>query len=262
MKISTAVETLHFSNKFEPNQKILTIGSCFSEVMGEKLKSLPLEVLNQPLGTLFHPNAISNVLNQETIKHRTCYQVDGHFVHPHFHSKWKDVDQNTLLQKIENEKQKVYKFLNEADWLIVTFGTAFYYYDQILDIPVANCHKQVQKRFIKKLSSVEDITTNWTHFIDTLIKNNPRLNILLTVSPVRHTKDGIQQNQVSKSTLRLAVEQLIQQNSFVHYFPAYEYVLDELRDYSYFKNDLIHPNEEAEDFIFEKLKEAIWTPYA
>ncbi len=262
MKSRTAVEKLHFEKKLEPGQKILTLGSCFSEVMGEKLKSLPLEVMNQPFGTLFHPNSISNVLDWEQDVLSLSYALDGKFVHPHFHSKFKCESQGVLLETIEQQKQKVFHFLGEAQWLIVTFGTAFYYYDQMLDIPVANCHKQQQKRFIKKLSSIEDITKNWTQFLDKLKNYNSGLNILLTVSPVRHTKDGIQQNQVSKSTLRLAVEQLVQQHEFVHYFPAYEYVLDEIRDYSYFKNDLIHPNAEAEDFIFEKLKEGMWAPHA
>lgn len=258
MKSSTPVEKLHFEKKLESGQKIITLGSCFSEVMGEKLKQLPLEVMNQPFGTLFHPNAISNVLDWEHDVQAVSYALEGKFVHPHFHSKFKFDSEKALIEAIELQKQIVYKYLGEANWLIITFGTAFYYYDQLLDIPVANCHKQLQKRFTKKLSSVEDITKNWTQFLDKLKTYNPKLNILLTVSPVRHTKDGIQQNQVSKSTLRLAVEHLIRQKDFAFYFPAYEYVLDELRDYSFFKNDLIHPNEEAEDFIFKKLKEFFW----
>jgi hypothetical protein len=258
MKITTPVEKLHFEKKLEPGQRILTIGSCFSEVMGEKLKTLPLEIMNQPLGTLFHPNAISNVLNYDPIQEKVCYQVDGQFVHPHFHSKWKDLSYSALLHKINSEKQKVYTYLSRTNWLIITFGTSFYYYDKEFNLPVANCHKQNQKRFIKKLSSIEDITNNWTQFLDKLHELNPNLSILLTVSPVRHTKDGIQNNQLSKSTLRLAVDYLIKKYTFVYYFPAYEYLLDELRDYSYYKNDLIHPNEIAEDFIFMKLKEAMW----
>jgi len=258
MKVVTAVEALHFTRKFEPNQKIITLGSCFSEVMGEKLKELPLGIMNQPFGTLFHPNAIQNVLDIEQPLQEVFYELDGKFVHPHYHSIWKYNSTFELFQAIINQKKKVHTYLKEANWLIITFGTAFYYFDQLLNIPVANCHKQNQKRFIKKLSSIEDITKNWTQFLDKLKKQNPQLEILLTLSPVRHTKDGIQNNQVSKSTLRLAIEHLVHSFDFVHYFPAYEYVLDELRDYSYFKNDLIHPNEQAEDFIFDKLKEAMW----
>lgn len=258
MKLVTAVEALHFTKKFEPNQKIITLGSCFSEVMGDKLKQLPLEVINQPFGTLFHPNAIHNVLDIHQPLQKVYYELDGRFVHPHYHSIWKYDSTEELFQAIAKQKMMVNDHLKKANWLIITFGTAFYYYDQLLDIPVANCHKQNQKRFVKKLSSIEDITKIWTQFLDKLKKQNPQLEILLTLSPVRHTKDGIQNNQVSKSTLRLAIEQLRHQFEFVHYFPAYEYILDELRDYSYFKNDLIHPNAEAEDFIFEKLKEFVW----
>lgn len=259
MKLVTAVEALQFTKKFEPNQKIITLGSCFSEVMGEKLKQLPFEVMNQPFGTLFHPNAIHNILAIEQPLQEVFYELDGKFVHPHYHSIWKYDSPEELFEAISKQRTKVNAYLKEANWLIVTFGTAFYYQDQILNIPVANCHKQNQKRFVKKLSSLEEITKNWTQFLDKLKKQNPQLEILLTLSPVRHTKDGIQNNQVSKSTLRLVIEQLNNQFDFVHYFPAYEYVIDELRDYSYFKHDLIHPNEIAEEFVYEKMKSSLFS---
>lgn len=254
MKFFTPVEDLSFDQKIKPGQKIITIGSCFSESMGERLCHLPLQVMNQPLGTLFHPNSILEVLKTKSLQENQCYEVEGQFVHPHFHSQWKSDSKATLIQSIEAQQQKVSNFLLEADWLIVTFGTAFYYYDQILDIEVANCHKQPQKRFIKKISTIDEITEKWKHFFDTMRVKNSALNILFTISPVRHTKDGIQNNQVSKSILRLAVEQLTHLFSNAYYFPAYEYVLDELRDYRFFKKDLIHPNDIAEEFIYEKMK--------
>jgi len=254
MKFFTPVEDLSFDQKIKPGQKIITIGSCFSESMGERLCHLPLPVMNQPLGTLFHPNSILEVLKTKSLQENQCYEVEGQFVHPHFHSQWKSDSKATLIQSIEAQQQKVSNFLLKADWLIVTFGTAFYYYDQILDIEVANCHKQPQKRFIKKISTIDEITEKWKHFFATMCVKNSTLNILFTISPVRHTKDGIQNNQVSKSILRLAVEQLTHLFSNAYYFPAYEYVLDELRDYRFFKKDLIHPNDIAEEFIYEKMK--------
>lgn len=253
MKFRTAVEALDYPIRITNGQKIMTIGSCFSEVMGERLKSLPLEVLNQPLGTVFHPLCIIDLLQAKPLQKEFCYTWEGKFVHPLYHSKWKGESADDLIDKIEKKQAVVQSFLQKADWLFITFGTSFYYHDDIFQIRVANCHKQNQKRFTKKRSSLNEIMNAWQPFLGELLTKNPTLNVLFTVSPVRHTKDGIQQNQVSKSILRLAVEELVESHERAYYFPAYEYMLDELRDYQYYKGDLIHPNEEAEEFIYEKL---------
>lgn len=259
MKERTAVEALNFPKKITHGQKILTMGSCFAEVMGERLANLPIEILNQPLGTVFHPLSILELLEPKKLKEEHCYTWEGKYVHPLFHSKWKGDSAIELFEKLEQQQSVVQSFVQKMDWIFITFGTAYYYYDTSFEMMVANCHKQPQKRFVKKRSTLSEILTPWEIYLQRLFERNPTVQVLFTVSPVRHTKDGIQNNQVSKSILRLAVEELVNKYERAYYFPAYEYVLDELRDYKYYKSDLIHPDIEAEEFIFKKLKDYLFS---
>ncbi|RVU25687.1 GSCFA family protein [Sandaracinomonas limnophila] len=258
MEFFTPVEELHFEQTINPGQKIISLGSCFAETMGEKLSKLPLEVISQPFGTLFHPLSILRLLQDLSIEKTQIYRRDGLFVHPHFHSKFASPTAQKLIEKLKIAHENVQKQLQNSDWLIITFGTAFYYFDKEFQLNVANCHKQPGQRFEKKLSKLEEIVSPWISFSNELMAKNPSLNILFTLSPVRHTKDGIQNNQISKSTLRLAIHEILQSTKNTQYFPAYEYILDELRDYRYFKKDLIHPNEIAEEFVYEKMKESLF----
>lgn len=255
MKERTSVEALYFPDKITHGQKILTMGSCFAEVMGERLKSLPLEVMNQPLGTVFHPLSMLNLLEPKKLKKEHCYTWENKYVHPFYHSRWKGETAEELFSQIEQQQSVVQQFVQQSDWLFITFGTAYYYFDTEFEMMVANCHKQSQSRFVKRISSISDILEPWNAYLKRLFEVNPGIHVLFTVSPVRHTKDGIQNNQVSKSTLRLVVEELVSGHDRAYYFPAYEYMLDELRDYHFYKGDLIHPNEEAEEFIYKKLVE-------
>ena len=148
--------------------------------------------------------------------------------------------------------QEVNQQLQEARVLIITTGTAFVYEQKSLQLAVANCHKQAQKDFLRRLSSLEEMHTGFEKFYYALKKHNPAIKIILTVSPVRHIKDSLELNSVSKSLLRLLAHQTCERYPELSYFPSYELQLDDLRDYRFYGRDLLHPSEEAEDYIWEK----------
>jgi len=227
--------------------KVLTMGSCFAASMGSRLTKLPLEVMSQPLGTLFHPFAISKALSGEVSE--DLYEQGGYFLHPDYHSVFTSANQDAILSQIRSVSDKVVNFKASADFLILTWGSSFSYFDKHLNKSIANCHKMPADRFEKRLSSVDEIVSDFQSLHSTLPSTT---QIVLTVSPVRHTKDGMQENQVSKSTLRVAADIVSKKFKNVHYFPAYEIMLDELRDYRFYEADMIHPNEQAQAYIWER----------
>jgi hypothetical protein len=232
------------------------MGSCFAENMGKRLDDLSLELLNQPFGTQFNPIRILKALAFETLKAKDLYAEGDFYLHPDFHSDFICQNPEDLLAEIHLKQEETKAFLKQADTLILTFGTAYFYHDNILNRPITNCHKQASQRFIKHMNQVSEITEAYRAFI----KNHPQLHIILTVSPVRHTRDGMMENSVSKATLRLAAHETAKEfPDQVTYFPAFEIMMDELRDYRFYEKDLIHPNEIAVDYIWQKFKETYFS---
>jgi len=229
--------------------KVLTMGSCFSASMGARLSLLPLEVKTQPFGTLFHPFAITRALSGSVSEE--VYEQNGYFLHPDYHSAFTATTPDELLIDVRSVAAEVSNFIADTDFLLLTWGTSFSYFDKHLNKSVANCHKMPADRFDKRLSTVEEIVENFCSLLSTLPSTT---QVVLTVSPVRHTKDGMLENQVSKSSLRIAADIVSKRFENVHYFPAYEIMLDELRDYRFYEADLIHPNEQAQDYIWERFK--------
>ncbi|MFM1934672.1 MAG: hypothetical protein RL360_1553 [Bacteroidota bacterium] len=229
--------------------KVLTMGSCFSASMGARLSLLPLEVKTQPFGTLFHPFAITRALSGSVSEE--VYEQNGYFLHPDYHSVFTATTSDELLDDVRSVAAEVSNFTADTDFLLLTWGTAFSYFDKHLNKSVANCHKMPADRFEKRLSTVDEMVENFYSLLSTLPSTT---QVVLTVSPVRHTKDGMLENQVSKSTLRLAADIVSKRFENVHYFPAYEIMLDELRDYRFYEADLIHPNEQAQTYIWERFK--------
>jgi hypothetical protein len=227
--------------------RVLTMGSCFAASMGARLSKLPLEVMTQPFGTLFHPFAITRALSGEVSE--DLYEHGGYFLHPNYHSIFTATTSDELIDDVRSVSAEVSEFMTGSNFLLLTWGTSFSYFDKYLNKTVANCHKMPADRFEKRLSTVEEIVTDFYSLISTLPSTT---QVVLTVSPVRHTKDGIPENQVSKSTLRVAADRVAKQFDNVHYFPAYEILLDELRDYRFYEADMIHPNEQAQDYIWER----------
>jgi hypothetical protein len=232
------------------------MGSCFAENIGKRLDDLPLKLLNQPFGTQFNPNRILKSLEFETLKMTDLYAEGDYFLHPDFHSNFISQNPDVLKEEILVKQNETQAFLNQADTLLLTFGTAYFYHDNILNRPIANCHKQASQRFSKHMNQVSEITEAYRAFI----KSHPKIHLILTVSPVRHTRDGMMENSVSKALLRLAAHEITQEfPGQVTYFPAFEIMMDELRDYRFYEKDLIHPNEIAVDYIWQKFKETYFS---
>jgi len=244
--------------------KVFSVGSCFAQHMADRLLHYKFSCTSNPYGTLFHPipllQNLTNALKGSEIQQEFFLDREDAVFHYSCHSSIWANSKDELKNKLQGLQTSVANDLKESKLLILTFGTAFLY--QLADSgkAVANCHKQAKNTFTKGLSSPLEIQAVFQSFYSELKKQNPDIQILLTVSPVRHIRDGVHNNNVSKSALLLACEEI--QNTFenVHYFPAYEIVLDELRDYRFFEKDRVHPNEEARDYVWQKFSKALLNP--
>lgn len=260
MKLQLNFEIQPSKAKIGLQSNIVTIGSCFSENIGNQLIDNKINTSANPFGTVFNPSSIFKILNQTISRTEPdsehFLENEGQYLHYDFHSKNNSSEKELLKNELENLQSTVFEKLQTADFLIITFGTAFAY--QFLETKkyVANCHKMPANFFRKDLLHVKHICQEFEQFYKKIKTPNPKINIILTVSPVRHTKDGIPENQTSKSILRAACHYLCTDFADVQYFPAYEIMMDELRDYRFYEVDLIHPNKQAVDYIFERFASA------
>ncbi|MEM5567033.1 GSCFA domain-containing protein [Psychroserpens sp. AS72] len=246
-------------NQIDYNSKVLLLGSCFSENIGEKFEYFKFQKLQNPFGILFHPLAIEsliiNAINEKT------YTKDDLFFHNEqwhcydAHSKFSNASEIELLQDLNNQIRNTHQFLKEASHIIITLGTAWAYRFIETDEFVANCHKIPQKKFLKELLSVEQISESLDAIMSLVKSVNPKVAFIFTVSPVRHIKDGFVENTQSKSHLITAIHQVTEPRSHNYYFPSYEIMMDELRDYRFYKEDMLHPNTTAVNYIWQRFKE-------
>ena len=258
MKFRTEVSIPKSMFEVTHQHRIAMIGSCFTNNIGTCLNNDKFDVSINPFGILFNPisvaNAIEHCANQIFIKKDSLINTSEQWVSLLHHSQFNRAAQEETLKVINHSILEAKDYYNNADLLIITFGTAWIYkYNKTGDY-VANCHKIPNKEFTKELLSVTKIVEVYKKLFKSLIKSNPKLNIIFTISPVRHWKDGVVENNQSKATLQLAVKELVEEFDFVNYFPAYEIVLDELRDYRFYKDDMLHPNEVAVAYIYEKFR--------
>ena len=240
--------------------KIGLIGSCFVENIGEKLDYYKFSNWINPNGILFHPLAIEKALT--AIISKTAYTksdliYDNESWHSmDYHSDFSSLDASETLYKINSSIQSSFEALQTTSHLIITLGTAWVYHHIATDELVANCHKIPQKEFVKRLLSVDEIVTSLQHIIDLIIEINPNIEVILTLSPIRHLKDGMLANSRSKAHLLTAIHQVVGGTS-THYFPSYEILLDDLRNYRFYGSDMLHPNETSVAYIWNVFKE-VW----
>lgn len=238
------------------SDKILVIGSCFTEHIGGRLQDLKFQILQNPNGILFDPLSVAQSLN--SYLNTKLYEPDDLILLNelwqswHHHSKFSGPDQQHVLDTINVSQQQAHQFLLEADWLIITLGSAFYYRLIESGFNVANCHRASGRWFDKMMISTDEIIKTFAHTIAEIRERNPALKIIFTVSPVRHIRDGVIENNRSKARLIEAVHTLVERTENVYYFPAYEIVIDVLRDHRFYDIDLVHPNYAATEFVFEK----------
>lgn len=257
MKFQTTIPLEKQSrNLIDYNSKILLLGSCFSENIGQKLDYFKLQNYQNPFGILFHPKAIEQFIT-DIINTKTFTKDDLIFQNERYHSfdvhsSLSEVDDNMILNNLNSQIIATSKFLKNTSHLVITLGTAWVYRFIEDDKIVANCHKIPQKKFLKELLTIAEISESLEAIIS-LVKNiNPDINLLFTVSPVRHLKDGFVENMQSKSHLISAIHEVIDKRKSIHYFPTYEIMMDELRDYRFYAEDMIHPNNTAIQYIWEK----------
>jgi len=240
--------------------KILFIGSCFSEEIGNKMNRLKFNVLQNPNGILYDPISIADALFSyieiKSLTEENLFELNGLWHSWKHHSVFSGVNRKEVLEKINHSHFEAHAFLKEAKCVMITLGTAFNYRLKNNNQHVANCHKAPADLFTKTLLPIEEIKPHLLNAITALELFNPGLKIIFTVSPVKHVKDGVIENNRSKSRLIEAVHAIIEQKENVFYFPSYELVTDVLRDYRFYKSDLVHPNETAVNFVFEKFIES------
>ena len=252
-----------YSFSLSHSDKVFCVGSCFAQHMADRFLHYKFPCTSNPYGTLFHPipllQNLTNALKGSEIDEGLFLERDDASFHYCYHSSiWAD-SKEELRKNLQGLQLSVAKNLKASKLLILTFGTAILYKLADSEKIAANCHKQPTNIFTKGLSSPQEIQAVFQSFYIELKKLNPEIQILLTVSPVRHIRDGVHQNNVSKSALLLACDAIHKAFDDVHYFPAYEIVMDELRDYRFFEKDRVHPNEEARDYVWGKFAAALLT---
>jgi hypothetical protein len=249
--------------KIEHHHALFFIGSCFAENIAEKTKSLLFNTLINPHGILYNPKSIALALEDYCLNKQ--YTKDDLFFHENLwhswnhHSRFSDVDINVCLNNINKEITTAHEFLKQTNYLFITLGSAFVYNYTEKNIYVGNCHKLPNKKFTKELLSIQTIINDLTLSIKTIKKLNSEIKIIFTISPVRYIRYGIIENNLSKARLIEAVHQLCNTIENCFYFPAYELVIDDLRDYRFFKEDLVHPNDFAINYVWEKLSNAYFS---
>ncbi|MEO6905413.1 MAG: GSCFA domain-containing protein [Ginsengibacter sp.] len=250
-----------FPFRISYKDKILFIGSCFSEEIGNKMIDLKFDVLQNPNGILYDPKSITAALfsyiNEKRYDEKTLFELNGLWHSWKHHSVFSAVNKQEVLEKINISKSGAHAFLKEAKFVIITLGTAINYQLKNNNENVANCHKAPANYFNKKLLPIEDIKSDLLNVVSALEIFNPGLKIIFTVSPVKHVRDGVVENIHSKSRLIEVCHSLCEQKQNVFYFPSYELVTEVLRDYRFYKSDLVHPNETAINFVFEKFCESL-----
>lgn len=264
MIFRTEVDINAVEKKINLEDSIFSIGSCFATELHEKLSAGQLQSFNNPYGTLFNPYAIN--LSLDRIYKAISYQesdlilANDLFISMDHHSSFDSRFSHQTLDMINDKLHQANHFLQTTNWVIITYGTAFVYEFLPKNQLVANCHKIPQKFFKKRYLTDAELQGSISQTIENLKDIcQEDVQILFTVSPVRHTKDGMVENSLSKAKLLTAIHDVIPNYSNCHYLPIYEILMDDLRDYRFYKDDMIHPNSQAVQYIFEKFGSAFFS---
>ena len=259
----TPVPSIEFPFEFSHSYPVLAIGSCFAEHIGQQLTKHKFIINSNPTGIIYNPISIAKsletLISGESYKKENLIQVNDLWCSLDFHSSFSNTNQQTCLDHINNALHETRRFLSKTKRIIISLGTSFgFRYKQTNEI-VANCHKIPGIEFDRILIPVETIVSKLGSSFQKLKATKPELEIILTVSPIRHIRDGLIENQRSKASLLLACMQLSKEYSFVHYFPSYEILMDDLRDYRFYEADMIHPNRVAIDYIWDHFQKCLFS---
>lgn len=263
MNFRTNITLQKENNQIDYGSKLLLIGSCFSENISEKLKYFKFQVQSNPFGILYNPKAIENLIAKAI--NNTVYTDNDIF---NLNERWHCFDAHSDLSTLSNEDliknlnitiSNTHQQIKDASHIIITLGTSWVYRYIETNTIVGNCHKIPQKKFLKELLTVNEVFNSLKNIQNLISTINSTVQIIFTVSPVRHIKDGFIENSQSKAHLIAAIHQVISNtdNAKTAYFPSYEIMLDDLRDYRFYANDMIHPNDTAINYIWEQFLQ-VW----
>lgn len=252
MKFRTTIEAIKSHNRILYGDKLILIGSCFSDNIGQKLKESKFDVTINPLGISYNPISIQKQLTylsgEEKLKKEDIVRQGDYYYHFDFHSSYRNSDPQSLIELLNNNLANTRTLFEKGDKAFITLGTAIVYCRK--GAVVSNCHKQNLTLFDKSMLSFEALSDALADIKKELTRLNPSLEIIYTVSPIRHTKEGLVNNQLSKSLLRSAIGE-----GDYHYFPSYEILIDDLRDYRFYAHDMIHPSSSAIEYIWDYFKD-------
>jgi len=265
LHLQTKIPLIPSANQLDYDSQVLLVGSCFVENIGAKLEYFKFQNLVNPFGILFHPEAIARffeaVTTQKQFSEADFEEVNESFVSFDAHSKLSATSAKAAAEQLNVAQREAYDQLLNASHINITLGTAWGYRHKGQAKIVANCHKIPQKEFDKELASVKQIEASLLRVLSAVKSLNSKASVIFTVSPVRHLKDGFVENQRSKAHLIAAVHAILEEGD-ASYFPAYEIVMDELRDYRFYDRDMIHPNTLAVDYIWERFLAVYLSPQA
>lgn len=259
MHFTTKIPVTKSQNKIDYNSKLLLLGSCFSENIGNKFTYFKFQTEINPFGIIFNTVSLEKLLlrcirkqyftEKDVVFHNDlwhCFEV---------HSELSNSNKEEFLSKLNEIIDHTNQYIGKLTHCLITLGTSWVYRNIETKEIVANCHKVPQKKFTKELLSTEQIEASLQNIVNEIKKVNATCKFIFTVSPVRHIKDGFFENNVSKGNLFSALNSILKYDSELNYFPSFEIVMDELRDYRFFEKDMLHPNSIAVDYIWEKFLE-------
>jgi hypothetical protein len=259
MQFFTSINIKQLQPPLTYKDNILLTGSCFTEHIGNYLLDIKFNVLQNPNGILFDPvsvcSSLVSYIQNKQYKEEDLFYLNESWHSWQHHSRFSNPDKEECLRTINESQRAAHAFLQKADWLIITLGSSFNYKLADSSVTVANCHKAPAQKFVKHLCTIEETVTALDQTIHQLFHFNSELKLIFTISPVRHLRDGVVENNRSKARLIESVHHLVNKFDRLYYFPAYELVIDVLRDYRFYDVDLAHPNYAATQFVLEKFTE-------
>jgi len=255
MELRTKINIEPSPVKITYKDGVMFIGSCFASSIGSRMEMGHMPVMINPAGTVYNPvsvcNTIDSIISGKEFTHGELNFHNGTWFSFFHYSDFSSDDPEKVLDKINKKSREAFNFLKSSGFLFITLGTARIYRLRKTGTIVSNCHKMPSGQFTIELLTVSEIVSLWEGLLERLHTLFPLLKVIFTISPVRHWKDGAHGNQISKSILFLAVEELLNHSSSIQYFPAYELVMDDLRDYRFYNDDMLHPSDMAINYIWE-----------
>lgn len=263
MQFKTTIDIPHSSFEISHTLKGMAIGSCFTTNIGNRLQAAKFPILVNPLGTVYNPVSVAQtidlLLGEIPFGEQDIFFANDVWQSYFLHTSFSRVEKQEVIRSFNKVRNNFLKNFQSLDYLFLTLGTAWVYELNGTKQIVNNCHKTPSSQFTRKKLSVEECVSVLEKSILRLQKINPNLQVIFTVSPIRHWKDGAHENQVSKSTLFLAIDSLQKSMQNIGYFPAYELLMDDLRDYRFYEEDMLHPSVTAVEYIWEKFSETYFS---